>query len=760
MPDLPASFTDGRVLYAASMNEVRAILATSLARKATAANQILVSTAAAGSTDNVAVKDVPLTGPGVWWWDSSGNASMQNLIAGVRSSDTALIPSGKIPVKSWAKTGGGAIPQSSLPNAASFALTSVFSESDTTFWNNTSAQRWKKVGYTFPSTPAVMYAFRLHMGDIWSLTNKTSAPTVIFRYADLPVRAQSDSQYDVDECVIFEISRIRQPPSLANSIQTFALARTSARELLIASTAGNILSPAAAETFDQVDLWSMNVVIGAAEPAPATQAEAEAGTVTDIRAWSPLRVRQAAANSAIDQTARTSAQSANTKTITNATAITSLTSQVNGKIGSGDLATYIQGYALLTDSASTIPAARFGAKSISLGKLNAQLQDMIAAGCAAGIRVHELTEKTSAPVGADEIAIADSTDGYVTKRISVTNFGTGGGGGGGEVDNEDIIPFGVFFDNILTRTWATTDSASIDGQAIISTGNSPPASPDSTHVDAMIVDWDDASATNEKGKVTVWGAGDWFRAKSGTNYIIARIHSRTDDSTNRNSSFWFDSDGASEKTLAYEQLANGSGEIRFLEGTSEAVARMRGRLPTGTHKAASQVDATQNLILADFNELPLGNLSSWIGEHATGKDTLTGYSYTTAALTGASTAGKVNLVTVSGQKRANIRPLNDTDKATLKSKLVSGKKLRYYSASNRYKELVLSGNVAEFFGLLTIDVSTETNVGTTLTNNHSVSLEIESNIVDRSEFTVVPFLSPPSKGTSYIRSINGTIAWT
>ena len=113
-------------------------------------------------------------------------------------------------------------------------------------------------------------------------------------------------------------------------------------------------------------------------PDPATQPEAEAGTETELRSWSPVRIKQAAAALGTpDQTARDAAEAAQTDADANATDIAANTAALADKVNTADLTDNIEGFAVVGDS-SEIPTVRYASDSVTEGKLSPQVRAKLA----------------------------------------------------------------------------------------------------------------------------------------------------------------------------------------------------------------------------------------------------------------------------------------------------------------------------------------------------------------------------------------------
>ena len=293
----------------------------------------------------------------------------------------------------------------------------------------------------------------------------------------------------------------------------------------------------------------------------------------------------------------------------------------------------------------------------------------------------------------------------------------------------DAIPFGMLFDTVISRT-ASASLSSTDGELTVSAGNNPPTAPDNTNVDALIIDRDDAAGNSQKALLDTIQAGDWFRVVRGSRYIIAKIAAVTYHDTDQAYYLWFNPSTQVAETLAYDDIGTGAAEVRLYRAQS-----IRDALPTGTELNESQIDTTTALLLKTFASLTAGELVEWHDDHHTGQHSLTGYTYTTSSLTQVSPAGRV---AVSGGI-GYVTPLNDADKASLKSKLVSTREFTIWVSATRYKTMKLTSTVSEFQGVLAFNVGSITDVGAALTNNHAVSLRVDSNIPARSELAQQAF---------------------
>ena len=127
MAQLPGAFNDGDILFAAPMELIRDFLENSLAFRATAPGQILVSTDAGNlAGDNTELLQIPQTGSGVLRIHTDGSITLDVLESGALASDTAQFPEDKIPVHDWALESSSMIPVSALPGASGFVLTPLY----------------------------------------------------------------------------------------------------------------------------------------------------------------------------------------------------------------------------------------------------------------------------------------------------------------------------------------------------------------------------------------------------------------------------------------------------------------------------------------------------------------------------------------------------------------------------------------------------------------------------------------------------------
>lgn len=176
---------------------------------------------------------------------------------------------------------------------------------------------------------------------------------------------------------------------------------------------------------------------------------------------------------------------------------------------------------------------------------------------------------------------------------------------GGKPDPEDTVPFAAAFRDTYTRSFvATALNNANHGEALISSDNNVPAGAPAGTTDILAVDKLDSGGTDQTDALSEIAAGDWFRAKKGDKYIIAKIQF-VKKSQNGDFEFWFNPSTAIDETLQYDEIGTGAGEIRFYsKGGGDS-------LPDQTGHAGQflKTDGTN----ADWSELAMGNILSLEG---------------------------------------------------------------------------------------------------------------------------------------------------
>lgn len=162
--------------------------------------------------------------------------------------------------------------------------------------------------------------------------------------------------------------------------------------------------------------------------------------------------------------------------------------------------------------------------------------------------------------------------------------------GTGGVDEENAVPFGLHFDEVYSRTFAASLS-NTDGEALVSSNNSVPEGAPAGTTDFVGIDKNDSGGTEQTALEGI-EAGDWFRAKRGDNYIIARIQHVDEDTDNNVWELWFNPSTDVFYTLKHDQIGTGAGEIAIYR---VAVQRDSGRLlPAGGAGGSEKVLASDN----------------------------------------------------------------------------------------------------------------------------------------------------------------------
>ena len=161
---------------------------------------------------------------------------------------------------------------------------------------------------------------------------------------------------------------------------------------------------------------------------------------------------------------------------------------------------------------------------------------------------------------------------------------------GAKGDAEDTVPFAAAFRDSYSRTFASTLTGNDTGEATTSSDNTVPGGAPAGTTAFVALDKATAGGTDQTAELEKVGVGDWMRAKSGANYIIARI-AFIQKSLSGDFEFWFNPSTAIDDTLQYDTLPNGAGEIRFyrqheapdLSGLTLAESHTRTGMADGTY---------------------------------------------------------------------------------------------------------------------------------------------------------------------------------
>ena len=353
---------------------------------------------------------------------------------------------------------------------------------------------------------------------------------------------------------------------------------------------------------------------------------------------------------------------------------------------------------------------------------------------------------------------------------------------------EDTIPFEMLFDDPFPVTWVTSISGNQNnGHAFISSGNSVTGDIPAGVTDYVVMwpaDPDGNSISTQLGAIQV---GDWFRAKSGTKFIIAQIQ-YINIAVGTEYEFGFNPSTDESATLLYDLLPNGSGEVSFyrhdvsvqlqfsdingvlslsqipsipttkITGTfaqskipNIPTSKITGNLAytritdvprfielANVHVSDSTLTGTHRLFVVGTNNVgsytEIRDLDAYHDEHHVGEQTITGYTYVTNS--GVPTAGNVN---ISGST-ISIRPKAGVGQAdVLVNKIIKGRKFRLYHSATRYVEVKVSNQPSFVVGTFTFNFTDRVNVGTVLTNNLSVELRPQSSIPATDDLAEVAF---------------------
>ena len=156
----------------------------------------------------------------------------------------------------------------------------------------------------------------------------------------------------------------------------------------------------------------------------------------------------------------------------------------------------------------------------------------------------------------DSVRSTGADDGHLVTEKAVADFA------GGKADPEDTVPFSASFRDAYDRNFVTSLTGNTTGEAFISADNNAPSGLPSTVTDFLAMDQEDAGGTDQTTELAKVAVGDWFRAKRGDKFIIARI-AHVSKALTGEFEFWFDTRTEIDETLQYDALPNGAGEIRF-----------------------------------------------------------------------------------------------------------------------------------------------------------------------------------------------------
>ena len=377
MPQLPAQFQDNQVLFAAALELLRDMARNSLAFRATAANQILVSTGPGNQGgDNTGLLQIPSTGQGVLRINADRSISLEQfaLISGVQVSDTDLIPGSRLPVHTWALSNSPQIPASALPS-----LNVVPSQIGSTYRfvpsSNTETRVWKSTGITLPVDVNELVILRIFWDSAGSPTERFSP--AVWLFSDDLVDATNAGVVE-DQAVSGSQDRVYYPwnegraalEGTTNRFQGFGFCLNSSRELFY--TFGNL--GLSANSVLEISLYEARDSDDPNNYPEGTADEIAIGAEVEIRQWSPLVLNRGLARVTTDQTARdaaavalAAAQSAQAEIDAAEILIAALQT---GAINVANLLDHFGGYALVSRPTATIPPTRFGNDSIAEQKLS------------------------------------------------------------------------------------------------------------------------------------------------------------------------------------------------------------------------------------------------------------------------------------------------------------------------------------------------------------------------------------------------------
>lgn len=164
------------------------------------------------------------------------------------------------------------------------------------------------------------------------------------------------------------------------------------------------------------------------------------------------------------------------------------------------------------------------------------------------------------PLATDTLQFTDASDSNKLKKAAISTILALGGG----VDPEDTVPFAASFRDKFDRTFVDSITGNnTQGQATTSSDNSVPSGAPSGTTDFIAMDKRTSASVDQSAELDKVEDGDWIRAKVGTDYIIAKIQYSQVAVDGDTYEFWFNPSTEIDETLQYNELPNGSGEIRF-----------------------------------------------------------------------------------------------------------------------------------------------------------------------------------------------------
>ena len=291
------------------------------------------------------------------------------------------------------------------------------------------------------------------------------------------------------------------------------------------------------------------------------------------------------------------------------------------------------------------------------------------------------------------------------------------------------VPFAALFRNELTRT-AVALGTNAANELFISNGNTKPTGAPDGVTDFLGIDVESDQV------LTMLNVGDWFRVKRGENFVIAQIQHvqgqegtdpvhdglRADDDVVL---LWFNPSTDESETLAYDQLGTGTATVRFYR--QRTIAQFREILPdSSADKTDATIEIGDKLLLLTFGAITVGQFVAWHDEHHSGIKTLTGYTFKTA---NPSSAGDVQASVSGDSYLIQIKPLNNTDKASILNRLIDGRTFTLSLNATNHLSGKLTNNASELLGTISFNIRPYTLTGA-LTNNHAASLSLQANIPD------------------------------
>ena len=300
---------------------------------------------------------------------------------------------------------------------------------------------------------------------------------------------------------------------------------------------------------------------------------------------------------------------------------------------------------------------------------------------------------------------------------------------------------------ISDRDWVTYWNSDGSNQISISIDNSNPPFANADNFIGMYANY---ANSKDKGLLDSIDAGDVVLvtdAVSPTQWLVFRV-AGTQYDTGMSENFigiWFGDDDVLYKSGLNEYDSNWTTgdtarvyivkQMLDADGTNVGAA-IRAALPTGTVVSDADLSTATQLLLDTFNAVTLGEVYEHHDQFHTGATLLSGYTYKTGTVTPNAADVAVSAPLQGSQTGTYyIKPKDDDDKGLLKNILIANKRVRFQVSATRYIEFRPSGSPGELSGRLfgNFAAASYATMGAVLTNNHAISVSVQSNIAARDE---------------------------